>query len=172
MATRAEIARQGKPPPPPPTNIEKAERADPSSFLGKIMRTLMENVRDLLRHNPDVKNNTGAILGEMFLWKEIEKYSKGRYDSLKKYAKAEKIIDIPDEEETDGLAPGDHIIGESRHFVVAAKVTEKVRRFSADVFAQGLFESYKIPVILTKEKIEKSKVPTKSQVKISIMERS
>ncbi len=157
MATRAEIARQGKPPPPPPTSIEKAERADPSSFLGKIMRTL---------------NNTGAILGEMFLWKEIEKYSKGRYDSLKKYAKAEKIIDIPDEEETDGLAPGDHIIGESRHFVVAAKVTEKVRRFSADVFAQGLFESYKIPVILTKEKIEKSKVPTKSQVKISIMERS
>jgi len=157
---------------PPKTKLEQAQDAKPDSFLGKIMATITENCRDLLRNAPhDNKTNKGSVLAELFMWKWIEGYAAAKYKQRKQEAKEQGILNLPDDED-DALIPGSHIIGESKHFVATANVTEPVRRFSGEELARWFWINHKIPVIITKEQIERAKKPTRSQVRVAIVERT
>jgi len=157
---------------PPKTKLEQAQDAQPNSFLGKIMSTITAACRDLMQNAPhDNKTNKGVVLAELFMWKWIEGYAAAKYKQVKKDAKEQGILNLPDDED-DALIPGSHIIGESRHFVATANVTEPVKRFSGEELAQWFWRNHQIPVIVTKEQIEKAKIKTKSQVKVAIVERT
>lgn len=167
MATRA----QSKRPIPPgvkPTisNLEKANNADPNSYLGKIVKGLNELIDDLQKRNPDVRDNKGNVLGEIYLWDEIRKIAAAKSEKLWDAAEANGILKY------EGLSTGSHLIAQSQSFIVTASVSEPVRRFDADTLAKWMFDNRKVPVIITKEQIEKAKIPTKPQTRVAIMEKS
>ena len=149
-----------------PKSSAKVVKLEPASYLGKIVDGMSELTTRLVEKSPDARSNQGKRLGELFLWKEIVKYAEGRYEKEMKAAEAEGLI-VRDSER----APGQYVLAESGHFVVMGSVTEKIRRFNADVLAEWMFKKYKVPVMETKEAVEKSKVPTASALRVSIVER-
>jgi hypothetical protein len=150
----------------PPTNIEKALNAPVSTFHGKIVWAINDIIEDLLRDNPDAKHNVGNLIGEQFLWDEIAKYAKAM--SEKTWKALEKVQDL----DIEDLTQGDHMLLQSPHFVITASVSAPVKRFAVGELARVLKEKYKIPEIISKELIDKAKVPTKSTVTIKIVEKS
>lgn len=172
MPTRSQQMRGKAEFKPPKTKLEQVQEAKPNSFLGKIMMVITEACRSLLQEVPhDAKTNKGGVLAELFMWHWIEAYAAAKYKQVKKDAREQGILNLPDDED-EALIPGSHIIGESRHFVATASVTEPVKRFSGEELAQWFWRNHQIPVIVTKEQIEKAKKPTKSTVKVTIVERT
>jgi hypothetical protein len=130
-----------------------------ASFLGKLGTNSTKN--------PDEKHNVGRVLGELFLWSQVEKYAKNRKDGT------QKTIDSQGMVETNGLTPGNHELAVSPSFLYVAKVSAPYMRFNEDELAELLNKSkYKVPHAVTKELISKAKLPTKSAVTRTIMERS
>jgi hypothetical protein len=167
MATRAQ-AKRPLPPGVKPTisNMERANTADPHSYLGKIVKELNAIETRLISQNPDAKDNKGRIIGEIYLWDEIQKIAKSKSDALWDAAEAEGLLKY------DDLSTGQHLVAQSPSFVVTASVSEPVRRFDPDTLAKWLFDNKKIPVIITKEQIERAKIPTKSQTRVAIIEKA
>ena len=144
--------------------------AVPTSFLGMIVKdlagltqTLLENIKQDTGRGA----NTSRVLSELFMWKQIASIADSRYEKLMREAKEDGVLGNVAE-----LTPGQHAIAESRHFFVTATVSEPVRKFSPDVLCAWALKAYEIPEILMKEQIEKSKAPTKPQVRITITERA
>lgn len=143
--------------------------AMPKTFEGMVAKDIAEATQELLGK---IKSDTGKganasrVLAELFMWNWIRKHADSQYDKLMDQAREEGVLG-----DTGGLQTGNHIMAESRHFVVMANVTEPVKRFSADALCAWALEKFKIPVILMKEQIEKSKLPTKPQVRVTITER-
>jgi hypothetical protein len=117
--------------------------------------------------NPDSKSNTGALLGEAFMWDRVEAYARNRSEAA--WAALAKEGLIPDKKTLD---PGDHQLAQSPNFAVFARVTQPVKRFSGDELANLLAKSkYKVPISTTKEMIDQAKVPTSSMVSLKVVER-
>jgi hypothetical protein len=117
--------------------------------------------------NPDAKSNTGRLLGEAFMWDRIEAYAAQRSEAA--WAALEKEELVPNKKT---LSPGDHQLAQSPSFAIFARVTQPVKRFSADQLAQLLFESkYKVPISTTKELVDHAKVPTTPMVSMKVVER-
>lgn len=145
------------------SKLERANTANPSSYLAKIVKAFNTLAQQLVDLNPDAKHNTGRRFGELYVWDELAKYAKGRSDALWKELEDEGIV------ATNGLEPGLHSIGESPHFVINAEITQPVRRFDSTVLANWFNKSkYKVPVIITKEQIDHAKVPTNGQTRLRI----
>lgn len=118
--------------------------------------------------NPDAKHNTGGLLGEAFMWDKVEAYAKARADAAWLRLAREGII-----ADKKSLEPGDHELASSPSFLAIAKVSQPVRRFSAEALANLLAKSrYKVPVSTTKEFVDAAKVPSSSTVSMKILERS
>lgn len=113
--------------------------------------------------NPD-KSNTGSLLGEAFLWDEIVRFAKARSDSAWSKLEAEGLIEAP-------TGTGEHALLTSSNFVCTAKVSNPVKRFSADTLALMLKKQYKIPEPVSKLMIEEAKQPTRPNVTYSIIEK-
>lgn len=150
---------------PRKSNLELATTANPNSFLGKIVKAVNAVAVQLQALNPDAKHNTGRFIGEAYLWDEISKYAEARSKALWEQLETDGVI------KSEKLDPGGHALTESPRFIVSAEVTVPVRRFDPNVFANWLEKYKKVPVIVTKEQLELAKVPTKSQVKMKIIER-
>jgi hypothetical protein len=117
--------------------------------------------------NPDAKHNTGSMIGEAFMWDKIEAYAKARADAAWLRLAREGII-----KEKKALEPGDHELAASPSFLIVAKVTQPIKRFSADALANMLAKSkYKVPVSTTKELIDQAKVAGTSAVTMKVLER-
>jgi hypothetical protein len=118
--------------------------------------------------NPDSKHNQGALIGTAFMWDEIEAYAKKK--SAEAWEKLESEGIIPDIRTLDG---GDHELAYSPSFTVQASVSEPVRRFSREELAKLLAKSkYKVPVSVTAELCDQSRLPGNPQRKLKIVERS
>ena len=118
--------------------------------------------------NPDEKHNAGRLIGEAFLWDQVEKYAKARGDAAWAALASEGIIPAKKE-----LEQGEHELAYSPSFVVIGRVTAPVKRFSADELAKLLRQSkYRVPESTTKEMVDKAKVPTTSMASIKVIERS
>lgn len=131
--------------------------------LAKALSRLGKNGTE----NPDAKHNTGRLLGEAYMWDQVEKYAKGKSDAAWKAMAKEGLV--PDKKSLD---PGDHQLADSPSFAIFAKVTQPIRRFDGDELANLLAKSkYKVPVSTTKELIEEAKVPTTSTVRMVVVER-
>lgn len=151
---------------PKESNLVLANKASPQSFLGKIVMAVNDIVASLIDMNPDKRDNKGRILAEMYLYDELEKYAAAKSKDLWAQAEAQNIYDAKE------LNEGSHILSESPHFVLTADVSKPVNRFDPTVLANWFNKSkYKIPVIVTKEQIERAKVPGKSTTRLKIVER-
>jgi hypothetical protein len=118
--------------------------------------------------NPDAKHNQGRLIGEAFLWDEVERYAKGKSDAAWEQMEKEGII--PD---LNALETGDHELAYSPSFTIQATVTQPVKRFKQEELAQLLAKSkYKVPVSVTVELCDQAKLPGNPQRKIKIIERS
>lgn len=148
---------------PRKSNLELVTNAQANSFLGKIVQTINKATTDLMQANPDTKHNTGRQLGEAYMWDEIEKYAAAMSKRVWEKLESDKVITTTD------LTPGGHMIADAPHFTIMAEVTQPVRRFSGDALAKWLEKEKKIPIIVTKEQIEKAKLPTTSQVKLKVV---
>lgn len=136
------------------------------SFSAQITKHL-HKISDLCdSHNPDAKNNVGRLLGIAYFWIAVEKYAKSKKEEAWKALDKEGII-----EDTSNLNAGEYALAESPHFYASAKVSQPVRRFDADELATQLNKKYKVPLPASREMIEAAKVPTKSVVTKSIVER-
>ena len=74
-------------------------------------------------------------------------------------------------EDCSNYDPGEYSLAESPHFFAKAKISQPVKRFDADTLALALNKKYKVPVPIAKEMIEQAKVPSKSTVTKSVVER-
>lgn len=152
-----------------PSVAKQIASSDPKSFMGLVLKRVTETAFELLEC---IKQDTGRganvsrVLAELFMWSWIRKYADSKYDKLMEQAKGEGMITDP-----SGMVSGNHIVAESRHFVMTANVTEPARRFDSDILCKWALAEYKVPVIVMKEQIDKSKSPTKPMVRISIAER-
>ena len=118
--------------------------------------------------NPDEKHNTGRLIGEAFLWDQVEKYAKGRSDAAWVALAKEGVIP-----QKKSLEQGEHELAYSPSFLVIGKVTAPVKRFSVDELAKLLrMSKYKVPESTTKELVDRAKVPTASMASIRVIERS
>jgi hypothetical protein len=117
--------------------------------------------------NPDAKHNVGSLLGEAYMWDQVEKYAKNKSDAAWKAMEKEGLV--PDKKSLD---PGEYQLADSPSFAIFAKVTQPIRRFDGQELANLLAKSkYKVPVSTTKELIEEAKVPTTSTVRMAVVER-
>lgn len=135
-------------------------------FQQEIVKHLNKLADVCAAKNPDTKHNTGRQLGVVYFWTMIEKYAKGKKEEAWSYLATEKII-----AEVKGLDPGEYSLAESPSFFAQAKVSEKVKRFDAEVLAEALYKKYKVPKPVTKELVEQAKVPSSSTVTKSVVER-
>jgi hypothetical protein len=117
--------------------------------------------------NPDAKHNQGALIGQAFLWDEIERYAKAQSDATWKKMEVEGII--PD---LSTLDTGDHELAYSPSFTIHASVSQPVKRFKQEELAQLLAKSkYKVPISVTAELCDQAKLPGNPQRKLKIIER-
>ena len=137
-----------------------------TSFTAEITKHLNKIADVCEDKNPDGKHNVGKQLGLIYFWTMVEKLAKAKKDDAWKYLETEGLI-----AETDGLDPGDYKLEESPHFFAGAKVSNPVKRFDGDELAGMLNKKYKVPVPTVKEMIEKSKIPGKSSVTKTVIER-
>ena len=138
------------------------------SYQTDIVRALGRLGKTNGTANPDSKHNAGRLIGEAFLWDQVEKYAKGRADAAWAALASEGII--PNKKD---LEPGEHELAYSPSFLVIARATQPVKRFSPDELAKLLRESkYKVPESTTKEMVDKAKVPTTSVCTLKVIERS
>lgn len=122
-------------------------------------------LRDALdKLNPDTKHNAGRLIGRAFFWDQIAKFAKKQSEVAWDELENEEIVSYVE-------SPGDHTLAESPHFMVMDKVSEPRRAFNADVLAEDLKKKYKVPVPISKELIEKAKIPGKSVHTSTIVER-
>jgi hypothetical protein len=115
--------------------------------------------------NPDAKHNMGNLLGEAFLWDTVKKYAEGRSKIAWDGMAAAGLVD------KTKLEPGDHTIAESPGFKATAKVSEKVKRFSAQALAEAMNKRFKVAVPSALQMIEQAKVPTTSTVTLRVVEK-
>lgn len=133
-------------------------------LAAQILKVLGNAVRELEKLAPDQRSNVGKTLASMYIWDEIAKLAKRRSDDL--WDRAAKDLYT-----TDALNPGVHTLAESPAFMLVAKISEPVRRFSAEELAKLMKAKYKVPEPMTRQLCDEAKVPTKSSVSLSIMER-
>jgi hypothetical protein len=133
------------------------------AYITKIVKELNKLGRNGTA-NPDQKHNVGSYLGEAFLWQEVMRYAEGRRDLLFDKIKTE----VANWEE---LEAGEHEIASSPHFAFVCRVSNPVRRFSADALAKEMRKKFKIPEPVVREMVEQAKVPTKPTVSKKVMER-
>ena len=115
---------------------------------------------------PEKNANMATLLGEAYLWDEVQSFAKKQSDKL--WAEMEKQEVIPDKSTLD---QGPHVLAESRRFVVSATVSAPVKRFSPDELAKLMKKEYKVPEPRTKELCEAAKKGTTGQVRLAISER-
>jgi len=117
--------------------------------------------------NPDEKHNQGRLLGEAYLWDEVERYAKAKSEAA--WTALEKEGILPD----DVIEGTETEFGFSPSFVGTVKATQPVKRFSGEALAVLLAKSrWKVPTSASKEMINEAKVPTKPMVMYKIIERS
>lgn len=136
------------------------------SFQAEIVKHLNKLMDMCDKKNPDNKHNIGRQLGVVYFWTMIEKHAKAKKEEAWKYLADEGIIS-----EVSDLDPGEYSLAESPSFFAKAKLSERVKRFDPETLAEALNKKYKVPKPITKELIEKAKVPTKSTVTKSVVER-
>lgn len=137
-----------------------------AKFAVEITKHLHKMADMCDKHNPDTKHNTGRQLGVVFFWTMIEKYAKAKKEEAWEFLGKEEMI-----EDVTTLDPGEYALAESPNFYAKAKVSEKVKRFDEDELAEMLFKKYKVPKVVTKDFVAKAKVPTRSTVTKSVVER-
>lgn len=133
-----------------------------SSYLAEINQAINKTSMDLLGKNPDAKHNRGRILGELFMWTEIERIAKAKKEAARNAA-----VGTSDDEDR---SPGQHELARSPNFVLTATVSQPVNRFDSKTLAGIMKKQYKVPEHATVEAVEKAKVPTKSTVTIKVAE--
>ncbi len=147
------MAKQKKP--------EKAEKAEPNlAYATEITRQLYRLQELVAQSNPDGKHNTGRMIGEAYFWDTVEKLAKAKSDSAwDRLASMGVALD----EDAD---PGNHVIGNSPHFVVECSVSQPRKAFNIDVAAENINKTWpKVPIpavklVLDQAKIGGSKVKT------------
>lgn len=139
------------------------------SFGARIVAAIGKLHKDLQDKAPDQRHNQGKYLSEVYFWDVVATYAAKRAKDA--WLKLDENGVIPNDEERRALDPGEHSLAESPHFTCSAKISQKVRRFSADALAGLLKKQFKVPEATTKELVEKAKVPTTSSVSLSIMEK-
>lgn len=138
------------------------------SFMAEITKHLNKLADVCNAKNPDAKHNKGNLLGAVYFWTKVEGFAKAKKDDAWKLLESEGII----ADDLKGYDPGDYNLTESPHFVVTAKVSNKIKRFSDTELAKLMQASkYKVPAPFTREMVEAAKVPTNPQVTKTVTER-
>lgn len=135
-------------------------------FQAKITKHLNKLADFCDKENPDTQHNVGKQLGVVYFWTMVEKLAKAKKEDAWKYLINEKII-----EDVSSYDPGEYSLAESPNFYAQAKLSNPVNRFDPEVLAEALNKKYKVPKPITKELVEQAKVPTKSTVTKSVVER-
>ena len=125
-------------------------------FLGLVDKEIV---------NPDAAHNFGRSIGEAFIWDTIAYYAKKKSENLWEALEDQGFFDV------EGLGAGQHLLTESPHFVLNAKISNPVKRFNERKLAEVLLKTYKVPFPITIEMVDQAKVETKPSVTLSISER-
>lgn len=134
-------------------------------IAAQIHGAIAHLVQTIMSKHPDTKHNQGRSIIEAFIWDEIQGLAKGRSDSVWERMEKAGIYEKP-------LKPGKYECGESPSFVIRATVTEPIKRFNEEELARVLEAStFKIPPHMTKGFVGAAKIPTTSQVRLTIVER-
>lgn len=154
--------------PKPAFKPEPKPAPKPGSFEARIVQATLAMHAALMKDAPDTKHNVGHTLAQALIWDTIQSMAKKNSDALWKSLEVDGHIPA-----SETLAPGDHAPLDTPHFVVTAKATLPVKRFSPDQLAQDLYKSkYKVPLPIAKQMIDEAKKSTKSTVIWNINERS
>lgn len=149
-------------------HLPHCTKGKPVSTMAKYqvrLAAFMSNIGKTKDTTPPNKTNVEGMLGIAYMWDFIEAYAAGKSKNAWKELEENNLI------MTEELEPGEYVLNESPNFICQANVTEKVRRFVPDVLVKALNKKYKVPLPVAAKMIEEAKVPTKSQVKLKIVER-
>lgn len=133
-----------------------------SSFSTKINRAIAK-LKDL-EPQPD-KANTAPLLQDAFLWDTVASQAKHKSDQAWDRIEKEGLYN------REALEIGESVPVESETLALKAKVTNPVRRLDEAELIK-LMGRHKISHLKAKEIIEAAKIPGKSRVILSIVERS
>lgn len=135
------------------------------SFTTEIAKLLTSLDVKLMGSGPDAKHNVGRRLQQAYFWDQVQAYAKKQSDTLWSGLEKDELV------LTSNLDPGDHVLAESPHFVVNAKVSERVRRFNADYLADQMKKKFKVSIPIAKQMIESAKQPSNSTTTLKIVEK-
>lgn len=142
----------------------------PTGFAARIIQRLLKFGSD--SHgtaNPDAGKTNHPLLAEAFMWDTIEGEAHRRSEAA--WAKMEKEGYY----DPDSVPPGtsSDVLLQSGRFAITAMRTKPKASFDADVLAQELLLRYKVPLHVTKELVDKAKVPKgKGALTVRVVERS
>ena len=94
--------------------------------------------------NPDQKSNTGAQLGNIYLWQTAKSFCDKQLKSA--YAIAESTDLIPNKEKLREEPAGEYVIHNSKSFTLTSKISNPRKSFDQEEFMQRVAKKYKIPV--------------------------
>ena len=144
------------------------QRGEVMSYQTDIVKVLSKLGNANGTVNPDGKHNAGRMIGEAFMWEQVAKYAENRADAVWAEMEVEGIV--PKKQE---LKEGENEVAYSPSFVVIAKVSKPVKRFSGEQLAAMLAKSkYKVPISTTKEFIDRAKIDGNPMRTLKIVERS
>lgn len=116
--------------------------------------------------NPDKTHNIGNLLGIAFMWDEIQKIAGQRSKEAWKALEENGIVN------RDNLSVGEHVLADSPHFAITAKVANPPMRFNADELVGIMYKSkYKVPAATMTSFIDQAKREGTGSVTLKVMEK-
>jgi hypothetical protein len=92
---------------------------------------------------PDLKNNVGSYLGEIFTWQEVEGLAAAKLKAAWKASQDSGLIP-PDDDMRDKYDQDEHIVTESNAFSCLVTVGKPRKTFDLDVFLDTLAKKFKL----------------------------
>lgn len=103
----------------------------------------MAYIKSVLTKIP-IPDKKYKLLGEIFVWQEMETYAKARKEAAWKAAQDIGGL-IDSDEDLREYIKGEEIVFETAHFSCIVKVSEARERFDRDTFIKRVAKKYKIP---------------------------
>lgn len=153
---------------PKPKKTDKVEEMvvpQGKPFMTEVIKLLSQ----LSNIKPDSNANSDKFVADAYKWDAAEALCKKKSDQA--WATLESHNIIPEDGERRALGPGEHLLSESKLFVVQAKISQPVKRFSADALADEMVKQFKCSRSDALLMIERAKKPSNSTVTLSVLER-
>jgi hypothetical protein len=120
--------------------------------------------------NPDERHNTGALLGDAYLWQQVSDYADTKLKSSKAALEANGIV--PNKEALRSAGRSEAIIAESPTFAFVAKVAKPQERFNRDEFITRVAKKFKLKEAELRTIALASTKTTEAPVSTSIVEKN